>query len=334
MFLLRLILSHKFKFHELHNIIYTTIKTRLDINNKKGGVSLVRILENANRLRKEKVFETYKRTYQNDYFDYDSMTRKEMFEHMIETYTPEYLISICTTWELKALRRLLRNQDLEDDRYRFERTALSSKFLYFDQELPEEFKKNVKLAVKNIDLDQKAENDEPTIVILGIIRAFGIIEPSLIQAVCSACSFHYKSIIESALFNFWAYLKEDYQLIDDSFANEYVYWDYNEILDRIRDSRIQHERFEPKFLDQDSYISIFYHGYDATNSDIKKFFTALKKEVLDVTQFKDEFFNHLLMVQSMKKRWNGFHSFINFRNHFQIAIIRLLYKSHCQTIMV
>ena len=35
MFLLRLILSHKFKFHELHNIIYTTIKTRLDINNKK-----------------------------------------------------------------------------------------------------------------------------------------------------------------------------------------------------------------------------------------------------------------------------------------------------------
>lgn len=63
---------------------------------------MVRILENANRLRKEKVFETYKRTCQNDYFDYDSMTRKEMFEHMIETYTPEYLISICTTWELKA----------------------------------------------------------------------------------------------------------------------------------------------------------------------------------------------------------------------------------------
>lgn len=308
MFLLRLILSHKFKFHELHNIIYTTIKTRLDINNKKGGVSLVRILENANRLRKEKVFETYKRTCQNDYFDYDSMTRKEMFEHMIETYTPEYLISICTTWELKALRRLLRNQDLEDDRYRFERTALSSKFLYFDQELPEEFKKNVKLAVKNIDLDQKAENDEPTIVILGIIRAFGIIEPSLIQAVCSACSFHYKSIIESALFNFWAYLKEDYQLIDDSFANEYVYWDYNQILDRIRDSRIQHERFEPKFLDQDSYISIFYHGYDATNSDIKKFFIALKKEVLDVTQFKDEFFNHLLngTVNEEKMEWIPF----------------------------
>lgn len=79
-------------------------------NTKKGGVSLVRILENANRLRKEKVFETYKRTCQNDYFDYDSMTRKEMFEHMIETYTPEYLISICTTWELKALRRLLRNR--------------------------------------------------------------------------------------------------------------------------------------------------------------------------------------------------------------------------------
>ena len=107
MFLLRLILSHKFKFHELHNIIYTTIKTRLDINNKKGGVSLVRILENANRLRKEKVFETYKRTCQNDYFDYDSMTRKEMFEHMIETYTPEYLISICTTWELKSFKKII-----------------------------------------------------------------------------------------------------------------------------------------------------------------------------------------------------------------------------------
>ena len=66
------------------------------------------------------------------------------------------------------------------------------------------------------------------------------------------------------------------------------------MLEHIRDSRIQHERFEPKFLDQDSYISIFYHGYDATNSDIKKFFTLAKNEVSDITTFKDEFFNHLL----------------------------------------
>lgn len=79
----------------------------------KGGVFLVRLLEHANRYSKEKVFDCYKRTCQNDYWDYDSMTRKEMLERMIETYTPEYLVSICTTWELKALRRLLRNQDLE-----------------------------------------------------------------------------------------------------------------------------------------------------------------------------------------------------------------------------
>ena len=88
----------------------------------------MRLLEHANRYSKEKVFDCYKRTCQNDYWDYDSMTRKEMLERMIETYTPEYLVSICTTWELKALRRLLRNQDLEDDRYRFEKHALSSKF--------------------------------------------------------------------------------------------------------------------------------------------------------------------------------------------------------------
>ena len=255
---------------------------------------MVRILEHANRYSKKDVFEYYKRTCQNDYWDYDSMTRKEMFERMIETYTPDYLISICTSWELKALRRLLRNQDLEDDRYRFERQALSTKFLYFDKEIPEEFKKNVKLAVNNIDLNQKALDDEPTIVILGIIRAFGIIEPSLIQAVCAACNFDYKSIVESELFNFWAYLKEDYRLIDDSFANEYVYWEYKDMLFDIRESRIQHERFGPKFLDQDSYISIFYHGYDATNPDIKKFFTAANKEVSDITRFKEDLFNNLL----------------------------------------
>ena len=246
----------------------------------------MRLLEHANRYSKEKVFDCYKRTCQNDYWDYDSMTRKEMLERMIETYTPEYLVSICTTWELKALRRLLRNQDLEDDRYRFEKHALSSKFLYFDKELPEEFKKNVKLAVKDIDLDQKAEKDEPSLVILGIIRAFGIIEPSLIQAVCSACAYDYKAIINGELFNFWAYLKEDYELIDHSLANEYVYWDYKDLLYNIRNCRVERERFEPKFLDRDSYISIFYHGFDATNPDIKKFFTAVKKEVPDITKFK------------------------------------------------
>ena len=99
----------------------------------------MRLLEHANRYSKEKVFDCYKRTCQNDYWDYDSMTRKEMLERMIETYTPEYLVSICTTWELKALRRLLRNQDLEDDRYRFEKHALSSKFLEQAQHFANDF---------------------------------------------------------------------------------------------------------------------------------------------------------------------------------------------------
>ena len=44
---------------------------------------LVRLLEHANRYSKEKVFDCYKRTCQNDYWDYDSMTRKEMLERMI-----------------------------------------------------------------------------------------------------------------------------------------------------------------------------------------------------------------------------------------------------------
>ena len=56
----------------------------------------MRLLEHANRYSKEKVFDCYKRTCQNDYWDYDSLTRKEMLERMIETYTPEYLVSICT----------------------------------------------------------------------------------------------------------------------------------------------------------------------------------------------------------------------------------------------
>lgn len=79
----------------------------------------------------------------------------------------------------------------------------------------------------------------------------------MIQAVCSACAYDYKAIIEGELFNFWAYLKEDYELIDHSLANEYVYWDYKDLLYNIRNCRVDRERFEPKFLDRDSYISIF-----------------------------------------------------------------------------
>ena len=254
---------------------------------------MVKLLENANRYRKLKVYHLLNRVLPYEHADYEGMTRKIMLEEIIENFTPDYLCEICTTWELKALKRLLRNQDLEGERTYFEKRALELKFLYFDKQLPVEFKENVKQALNQVDLDKKAEEDKPILTIIGIIRAFGVIEPTLIQAVCEACHYDYASIVSSSLFNFWAFLKKDYELIDGSLASEFVYRNYEDCLYRMRQTRIEHERFTPKFLEIESYLSIFYHGYDSTNKDIHKFFTAAKKEV-DINAFKDFLFENII----------------------------------------
>ena len=54
------------------------------------------------------------------------------------------------------------------------------------------------------------------------------------------------------------------------------------------------ERFEPKFLDRDSYISIFIMVLMRQIQILKNSLQLLKKEVPDITKFKDELFNNLL----------------------------------------
>lgn len=256
---------------------------------------MVSILENANFYKKNKMYEIYERVCVRDYLvDYDCITRKEMIEEIIEQFTPEYIREICTSWEIKALKRLLRNQDLEDERYEFAKNALSGKLLYFDAELPVEFKENVRLAVKDFDLDEKVNKDENILAIIGCVRCFGIIEPTLVKALCQAVKVSFSDLLNSPLFNYWVYLKEDYELIDGSLAEEFVFWDYQYSLYAIRRCRIEHERYTPKFLSFEQYVSFFYHGYDSTNSAITRFFRMAKKEIKNFLRFKSSMLQNIV----------------------------------------
>lgn len=256
---------------------------------------MVSILENVNQFTKQEIYDLYSCICPKDLLlDYNRITRKKMIEEIIEMYTPEYILSFCTSWELKALKRLLRKQDLEDERYAFSRKALSDKFLYFERELPVEFKDNVKLAIKDLDLDAKAQDEKKMLSLIGLIRCFGIIEPVLIQGICQALELNYATLFDYPLFNYWVYLKKDYELIDGSLAQEFVYRDYEHSLKSIRDTRIAHQRFTPKFLPLENYISFFYHGYDATNTTVEKFFRMAKKEIQKFRFFKWSLLNSII----------------------------------------
>lgn len=62
----------------------------------------MKILEKANFYNKQFVYDIYQALVDNPK-EYQRVTRKHMFEKLIEAYTPEAIIEICTTEELKEL---------------------------------------------------------------------------------------------------------------------------------------------------------------------------------------------------------------------------------------
>lgn len=85
------------------------------------------------------------------------ITRKQMVELIIQQYTPENIVDVCTVKELKFLKRIVENNYKEVDVHRmpFEKMALYRKYLLFENEIPDELKESVTEALKLENFNQK-----------------------------------------------------------------------------------------------------------------------------------------------------------------------------------
>lgn len=237
------------------------------------------LIQEINHYRKEVVYSQFFRICFPDDVIYEKITRKQMVELIIQQYTPENIVDVCTVKELKLLKRIVENNYKEVDVHSmpFEKVALYRKYLLFENEIPDELKESVIEALKFVDFDQKEKQDEPLLCLIGFIRSCGAIDPMVVQRQAQKYGLDLRNLETNPLFNFWTYYTFDYLMPDNTYGEAILYYDSIPYMDVIANTRLDYELMAPVFLKPESYLSIFYNGYDDTDPDVHALFDHLKK---------------------------------------------------------
>lgn len=237
------------------------------------------LIQEINHYPKESVYSQFFRICFPDDVIYEKITRKQMVELIIQQYTPENIVDVCTVKELKLLKRIVENNYKEVDVHSmpFEKVALYRKYLLFEDEIPDELKESVVEALKLVDFDQKEKQDEPLLCLIGFIRSCGAIDPMVVQRQAQKYGLDLRNLETNPLFNFWTYYTFDYLMPDDTYGEAILYYDSIPYMDVIANTRLDYELMAPVFLKPESYLSIFYNGYDDTDPDVHALFDHLKK---------------------------------------------------------
>lgn len=237
------------------------------------------LIQEINHYRKEVVYSQFFRICFPDDVIYEKITRKQMVELIIQQYTPENIVDVCTVKELKLLKRIVENNYKEVDVHSmpFEKVALYRKYLLFENEIPDELKESVVEALKLVDFDQKEKQDEPLLCLIGFIRSCGAIDPMVVQRQAQKYGLDLRNLETNPLFNFWTYYTFDYLMPDNTYGEAILYYDSIPYMDVIANTRLDYELMAPVFLKPESYLSIFYNGYDDTDPDVHALFDHIKK---------------------------------------------------------
>ena len=237
------------------------------------------LIQEINHYRKEVVYSQFFRICFPDDVIYEKITRKQMVELIIQQYTPENIVDVCTVKELKLLKRIVENNYKEVDVHSmpFEKVALYRKYLLFESEIPDELKESVIETLKFVDFDQKEKQDEPLLCLIGFIRSCGAIDPMVVQRQAQKYGLDLRNLETNPLFNFCTYYTFDYLMPDNTYGEAILYYDSIPYMDVIANTRLDYELMAPVFLKPESYLSIFYKGYDDTDPDVHALFDHLKK---------------------------------------------------------
>ena len=208
----------------------------------------MKITDVIKKCDKELVFELYSRLFL-DYKDYDEITSNEMIEEISNFYSnPNNIINICTTKELKILKKIL-NKEITYQNYQnnyWEIRELNNKFLVFlDKEItiPKEFISQIEEALNSIDFPKINHKDELNEILIGIVKSFASIPLPLFLNISSTFlnkdeQYILNHINTDKLFQYYVYLDTDYiEEINEEY-NTLIYQDYFKYLEDIDNNKL------------------------------------------------------------------------------------------------
>ena len=246
--------------------------------------------ERINWYKKEYVYEQYTRIVEN-IKQYERISKKKMLENIYNVYEDyNNIIDICTTRELKFLKKLLNKdgdiKELLSDKYEWERRILRNKFLIQDDYdnvfIPDEILDNVKLAIKNVNWSEAKRLDNLNEILVGYCKVQVF---SLLDAVCSFGAavtgleedFIWNHMLNNKLFNYYVYIDSEYlELMDDDVPIA-VYQDYYGYEEELSEERKKQGIVGSLPVDLDLYRNSFYNDFDMKNKKIKKMIEELKE---------------------------------------------------------
>lgn len=273
----------------------------------------MKMLEEVKHLRKEFVYEQYTRIVP-DFKDYEKITKTKMIEAIYKIYSDyNNIINICTTRELKYLRKVLKGkinkkinipeefnlQNATDDelieilkqsekikqqdkKIAWERKNLYDKFLIrFDYEndkeiIPEEIIDPVKQALKQVNWKEKEKIDELNEILVSYVKIQGstLIVP-LIQFVSAITDLEEEAV--------------NHHIFTNKLANYYLFIMKNDSDDYTKNI--------PMVVYQD-----YLEYYDELNEQRKKYGMAAPRKI-DIDSFKTIFYNDLDINNSKIKKF-------------------------------
>lgn len=273
----------------------------------------MKMLEEVKHLRKEFVYEQYTRIVP-DFKDYEKITKTKMIEAIYKSYSDyNNIINICTTRELKHLRKVLNGkinkkinipeefnlQNATDDelieilkqsekikqqdkKTAWERKNLYDKFLIrFDYEndkeiIPEEIIDPVKQALKQVNWKEKEKIDELNEILVSYVKIQGstLIVP-LIQFVSAITDLDEETV--------------NHHIFTNKLMNYYLFI--------MKNNSDDYTKNIPMVVYQD-----YLEYYDELNEQRKKYGMAAPRKI-DIDSFKTIFYNDLDINNSKIKKF-------------------------------
>ena len=263
----------------------------------------MKMLEEAKHLRKEYVYEQYSRIAP-EFKDYERITKTKMIEAIYKIYSDyNNIISICTTRELKFLKKVLNNKinykvtipedfdffkapeeelidllkqkkkaEQQKKKTNWEKQTLIEKYLIrFDHEndklvIPEEIIEPVKQALKHVDWNEKEKINDLNEITVSYVKILGstLVVP-LVQFVSGITGLN-EEIVNQHIFT-------------DKLLNYYLFIMKNDSNDYTKDIPVV---VYQEYLDY----------YEELKEQRKKYGTNTPKEI-DVDSYKTIFYNDI-----------------------------------------
>lgn len=240
----------------------------------------MKMYDEIKRRGKEFVYDKYIRIVKA-FKDYEKITKVKMLDAIYNIYSdPNNIIDICTTRELKLLKKLLNNEVINSNKYDWELEQLSCKFLVMrgidrNFKIPEEIQENVKIALKNVNWTKQREIDDLNEILVSYCKMNGTV---LLYTLCSMGSAlsgkpeHYVwyHLLNNRLFNYYVYIEtQDINALGKNIPVA-IYFDYYGLKDEIAEGRKEQAVAGTMTISKERFHTLFYNDFEITNSKIKK----------------------------------------------------------------